>query len=76
MIRKVVLAVGRPPGPGRPGATVFGDEIPALPELIIVRLEQEGMRAMAQVATGVVIPADLIASKLRELGVRSPSSFS
>ena len=71
MIRKVMLAMGTPPGPGRPGMTVRGEEIPALPDIIIIHLEQEGMRAVAEVALNTAIPEALLVEKMRALSIKA-----
>ncbi len=60
MTRRIVLARGEPPSPGRPGWSVRGSEIPPPPVAMTVHISDDHMTAIGVVAPGQLVPkADL-----------------
>jgi serine/threonine protein kinase len=70
MTRRIVLARGEPPQPGRSGWSVLGAEIPPPPAVMAVHVSEDHMTVIGVVAPGQLVPKGELPQVLRSAELR------
>ncbi len=64
--RRLVLAHGDPATPGFPGKNIFGEEIPALEQSILIQVSDDSMLAYALMAPGQTVQSEIAKRAIKD----------